>query len=119
MAILDNIIRKTEEVGKAIVSAAGDAYGYTKAGLSVASLENKRKDILHKIGKYMLDVELGNQRDDQYLQDLLFEAKELTHQISLAKERQAEFKDQSICAACGKKCDKDAIFCSHCGARFE
>jgi len=118
LAVLDDIMRKTQQVGKAIADTATDVYDYTKVSYNIAALENKLKDVLIKIGQYVFDKELGKAEDEEKLTGLLSEAKEIKEKIEEAKAARSDIKNEKICPKCGQACQKTAEFCSKCGEKL-
>lgn len=118
MAVLDNIMRKTQEVGKVIADTATEVYDYTKVSYNIAALENKQKQALAALGAYVLETENGAEPDEEKYNELLAAAKEIDEQIATAKGRRSEIKNETICSNCGKANAKDSAYCSSCGAKI-
>ena len=66
MAVLDDIMRKTQQVGKVIADTATDVYDYTKVTYNIAALENRLNAVLIKIGQYILDKENGAENEEYF-----------------------------------------------------
>lgn len=118
MAILDDILRTTQKAGQVIADTATDVYGYTKASYNIATLENKMKENLIKIGQYTVEEHKSGKTDAEYLEFLLTQVAELEIQIEKAKSERAEIKNEIVCSDCGKSNPKTNTFCAACGAKL-
>ncbi|MBR5783078.1 MAG: zinc ribbon domain-containing protein [Clostridia bacterium] len=118
MAVIDDIIRTTQKIGKAVAETATDVYGYTKTSYSIASLENKLKNVLADIGHYMLEKETVGTEETEKYEAYIAQAKELAAKIQEEKAKRGEIVNQKICPKCSQTCDKNAEFCSKCGEKL-
>ncbi|MBQ6947957.1 MAG: hypothetical protein IJN42_07905 [Clostridia bacterium] len=118
MTILDDIFRTTQKAGKVIAETATDVYDFTKVSYNLATLENKLKEVLVKIGRYTVNEHRHGGGDAEHLELLLSQVEELEIQIDKAKEEKAEIKNEVICHSCGHNNSKKNAFCAACGAKL-
>ena len=120
---LDNYIKnyyqklKSKNI-KMAMKKSSDLVETTKLKLSVTDTENEIDNIMRKMGELLYEAyktggESYSSLEEQCeLIDSKYEKiEELTKQIS-------EHKNAKICPNCKKQMEKDASFCSSCGAKF-
>ena len=118
MAIIDDVVRKTQQAGKFVAEKATDVYDLTKASYSLATLENKMDGLMKQIGTLTFEEKTEGASHEEKLSGLFEEAKALKEEIIEARVKKASLKNEIACPECGKFNDKDAVFCSACGKKL-
>ncbi len=119
MAIIDDVVRKTQQAGKFVADKATDVYDLTKASYALASLENKMDALMKQIGTLTFEEKTDGAAHEEELAALFESAKVLREEIIEARMKKAALKNEIACPECGKSNDKDAAFCSSCGKKLK
>ena len=119
MAIIDDVVRKTQQAGKFVAEKATDMYDLTKASYALASLENKMDGLMKQIGTLVFEEKMGAPAREDELAKLFEEAEALHGEILEARVKKAALKNEVPCPECGKSNAKDAEFCSSCGKKLQ
>lgn len=119
MDFLENAVNKAKEVFDVAYKKTEDVVNTGKQKLDVANLENKLNKDYQKLGE--IYFELIKESDD--LQDVTLELKnaicEKQEKIAKIKKELNDAKNKRICPVCSVSIDKNAVFCSACGAKLE
>ncbi len=119
MFTFEEIIKKTQKVGKTVVDKASDVYDYTKLSVQSASISNQLEEEYAALGK-LVYLEKVKGKDTVAEQEKKIE--EIGEMLLRQKEKQAakaEIKNQKQCPSCGRSVSQSDIFCAECGAKLQ
>lgn len=117
---LDNIFTKAKEVFETAYKKTGDAVNVGKQRFDISSLENKLNKSYEILGKLCYDsVVNGGVFDAESVKPVTDDIAEKLAQIEQMKKEVLKAKNKKLCPKCSEPVDKDASFCSSCGASLE
>ena len=119
MITLEEILRKTQKVGKTVIDKANDAYDYTKLSVQSASIANRLEEKYASLGS-LVYLEKVKGKDTTIEQEKTIE--EISALLASQKEKQtakAEIKKEVQCPSCGTMYSKNDTFCRNCGAKLQ
>lgn len=113
-----------DELGKVISDKSKEAAGKVKDLTGVLQLKSKLASEKEKINKAYINLgKAYYDRHDAAAEDDFAEDFELVRagliKMAELEDQISELEGNRICADCGAKVDKDAQFCSKCGAQME
>ena len=126
---LDNLMKKiratatvtgeyVSKTASTIGKKTGEAFNAGKLNLQIFDL-NTDLDVLYKeIGKLVYVSHTGGDTDSDELDAKLREVDEKLAKIAELKAEIEAQSDEKTCDVCGEVCERDAAFCSKCGAKF-
>ena len=121
MELFDKLGKKASEAYKVTADKTGKIAKEAKLKMKMGELKSEINEIYEDIGKIVYEKHI---REEEY--DIAEELKERCTKIDyLSDEMDAylkdclELKDKKQCPNCYTKIEKDANFCSECGARQE
>ena len=86
---------------------------YTKIKIKITELENQLEDLFEGIGRKLYGARSGEEVPD-FSSD--FEtADDLKDKLTALKARAEELRKKRNCRTCGRKNDRNAVFCQWCG----
>lgn len=117
---LDNIFTKAKEVFETAYKKTGDAVNVGKQRFDISSLENKLNKSYEILGKLCYDsVVNGGVFDAESVKPVTDDIAEKLAQIEEMKKEVLKTKNKKLCPKCSEPVDKEAAFCSSCGASLE
>lgn len=119
MDIIDTIKNKIYETAKTAAKKSNEVVEATKIRLALSDAEAKVAQLMKEMGEMLYD-EYKNEAEleDAYLVKCS-EIDEVFESIGDLKEKLSEVRDMKICPNCKKESEKDDVFCSKCGHKFE
>lgn len=117
MAFLEELGKTLTDKGKVAAKKAKDITGALQLRAQISTEKDKVNDAYIKLGKAYYDKhpvseEEGFADEFEIIRAGLIKIAELEDQI-------CELEGNRVCAECGAKLDKGAMFCSKCGASVE
>lgn len=117
MAFLEELGKTLTDKGKVAAKKAKDITGALQLKAQVSTEKEKVNDAYIKLGrayydKHTVAEEEGFAEEFEIIRAGLMKIAELEDQIS-------ELEGNRVCAECGAKLEKGAMFCSKCGASVE
>ncbi len=115
MDSFEGALNKAKEMASAAYKKTEEAIIIQKQKLELVSLNTKLNDAFSSLGKalYNKDIDLSGE------EEIVNEIKALEEQIAALNSEIRKAKCKDNCVVCGKEIEKDAAFCSHCGAKQE
>lgn len=118
----ENLVDRTEEAASRAADVAGrKASGVvesTKLNLKIFDLNSDMDQIYREIGKMLYDTHLGEQVDQEMVQEKLSQLDEKHEEIERLRAKLNSLKTVHKCPVCGKECKPDDAFCSECGSQL-
>ena len=119
MEFLDTVKEKITTTAKSAAKKSTEIVEITKLKVAVAEEMSAIDKIFRSIGEAIYETYKTGEEAD-----FSFEAKcgaldEAYEKVDDLNARIAELKNTKICPTCKKHMEKDALFCSVCGERFE
>lgn len=114
---LENIFEKAKDAFESAYKKTGDVVNIQKQKLDVTSLESKLAKSFEMLGKVCYDsIERGDTFDPETAKPITDDIAEKLVQIKDLRKEILKAKNKRICARCGATIDRNAAFCSTCGA---
>lgn len=110
--------KKAEEVVDVVSKKTEQTVEIQKIKSRIHTMERNNERDLKDIGKMVYDKYKKGEEVDSQFAELCEAIKEREETIEDAKKDIAELKDMEVCDNCGTHIDKNATFCSKCGAKI-
>ena len=110
------------DLKKTAVSAAqktGEFVELGKLKIACSNTKNKIDDAFVVLGKAIYSVEKEGTDEEEKIKQTIVEIDSLYEKLAQQEEELMLLKNQKKCHSCGAMADKDAVFCSRCGEKFE
>lgn len=118
----EKLADRTEEVTARAVDAAGrkatDMVESTRTNMKIFDLNADMDRLYREIGKMLYDTHLGEQVDQDDVQEKLEQLDEKHQEIEELRAKLNDLKSAAKCPVCGKECKAGDAFCSECGAKL-
>ncbi len=119
MDFLDTLKDKISHTTRVVAKKSNELVELTKLRAQAADQEREIDGILRKIGQALYDAyKVGGESYDS-IEDACEELDAAYARLDELQEKIGELKNVKKCPACQKEMDKDAVFCSVCGVKFE
>ena len=117
MAFLDELGRVISDKGKEAANKVKDLTGVLQLKSKLSTEREKVNKAYISLGKAYYEKS-GVSIQEEYEEEWQTIQTGLT-KISVLEDEIAELEGTRVCAECGAKVDKEALFCSRCGAPME
>ena len=119
MDFLDTLKDKISQTTRVVAKKSNELVELTKLRAQAADQEREIDGILRKIGQALYDAYKTGGESYDSIEEFCEELDAAYAQLSELQGKIGELKNVKKCPACQKEMDKDAVFCSVCGGRFE
>ena len=117
MAFFEELGKTLTKVGEATVQKTKEVADYTKANAKILEIQNKLDKAYIEVGKKYLELHPANDEED--MKAVVDAVYELEDQLKELRKQLQELKGTVKCEVCGLECEKEAAFCSKCGAELK
>ena len=112
----EEALNKAKEVATVAFKKTEEVINIQKQKIDIATLNNKLNNAYAELGRAIYLKEGWDLSSEQETVDKI---DSLNAQIKAIKEEIRKTKCKDVCESCGKEIEKDAAFCSQCGAKQE
>jgi len=119
MTFFENLGKRVSEAAQVVSKKSSELVEVAKINMNISSEEEKIRKIYIAIGKKVYE---NYCKDAGQSSHFLEECKEIDSHMENIKKQKArllETKNMKVCPSCGEETDKDAVYCSKCGAKQE
>ena len=117
--IIFNIKETLGKATKTVVTKSNDIVEMTKLRYAISDGEQEISKLMREIGKCVYDAYKNNTEPSETINVNCAVIDEKYAQLDDMRAKLNTIKKITECAQCGKQNDKDAVFCSGCGAKLE
>lgn len=120
MSILDDVMVNAKSAVDIVGKKAEKLVDYSKIKYSISNLNSEISKKFEALGRFMFDASESNEKpDESVIQEKFQEIRQLNEQLEEAKKLLAVAKNKKVCPVCNAENEKNALFCSKCGYKFE
>lgn len=114
----DKVFSEAEKFAGKAVNKTNNLISKTKLNYTIGSNETKIKDILAQIGKAVYDEYKNGSEFPEDISQKLKTVDLMYEENAQIKSKIADMDNSVMCGVCGEYCDKNAVYCSKCGAEI-
>lgn len=118
MDIFDNAVNKAKEAFDVACKKTGEVVNVQKNKFDLATLESKKAKDFEALGKIYYESVKDSADNSPNVQELVEAIKIKNDKIEELRKDIRIAKNKRVCPNCSSEVDKDAAFCSSCGAQL-
>ncbi|MBE7064036.1 MAG: zinc ribbon domain-containing protein [Clostridia bacterium] len=119
MDFWENLKDKVTHAGHTVAKKSTELVEITKLKVAITDTETTIDKTLRNMGEALYEAYKTGAESYTSLEESCEEIDAAYAKIEELRARIAELKDVKACPACKKEMEKDALFCSACGEKFE
>lgn len=117
MEFFDNAVNKAKEALDIAYKKTEDVVNVQKSKFDVATIEAKKAKDLEALGLIYYEMIKDSSDNDSAVAELVAAIKDKNEKIDTLRRDIRSTKNKRVCPSCNAEIDKDAVFCSSCGAK--
>lgn len=116
MSNLDNVINKTKQLMNMASKKTSDIFEFSKLKMDKANKSAELQKNYELLGKMFYLECKSNENDTDNMQEIIDKIESLESEIKKINNNIFAMKNIKTCKKCGNKNNKEALYCSLCGA---
>lgn len=116
MGTFENLLNKAKHGAKTVGNKTGDFVEVTKLKMTLADIEKEIAENFEGLGRLVYDAKKTDVDVCDKLDACIENIDKLEEAAEAVREQIYAHKNLNRCLACGEIMEKDAAFCSKCGA---
>ncbi len=119
MDFFETVKEKINQTTRVVAKKSNDLVELTKLKSAVADAEDTVDKILRQMGEALYEAYKTGADSYTSLEENCEEIDAAYARIEELQSRISELKNAKVCPNCKKEMERDAVFCSSCGEKFE
>lgn len=119
MEFLDNLKEKISHTTRVVTKKSNELVEITKLRASAAEVEREIDGKLREIGQALYEAYKTGDESYAGVEDAFASLDEAYVRLAELQEKIGELRNVKKCPVCQKDMERNAVFCSACGAKFE
>ncbi len=116
MGTFEEILNKAKRGAEMVGQKTGDFVEVTKLKMAASDIEKEIAATFEGLGRLVYDAQKSDEDVSEMIQDCIDSIDELQEASEAIHEQIYSYKNLHRCVVCGAVIDKEAAFCSKCGA---
>ena len=116
MGTFEEILNKAKRGAEAVGQKTGDFIEVTKLKMAASDVEKEIAATFEGLGRLVYDAQKSEEDVSEMIEECIQNIDELQEAADAIREQIYSYKNMNRCPACGAIIDKEAAFCSKCGA---
>lgn len=116
MGTFEEILNKAKRGAEAVGQKTGDFIEVTKLKMAASDVDKEIAATFEGLGRLVYDAQKSEEDVSEMIEECIQSIDELQEAADAIREQIYSYKNMNRCVACGAVIDKDAAFCSKCGA---
>ena len=116
MGTFEDILNKAKRGAELVGQKTGDFVEVTKLKMAASDVEKEIAATFEGLGRLIYDAQKSDEDVSEMVEDCVSSIDELQEAAEAIREQIYAYKNMNRCVACGAVTDKEAAFCSKCGA---
>ena len=119
MANFDDFLNGAKNIVDVAEDKATKAFDFSKAKYKSARLSKEISDLYKSLGSAVYSMMKSEYEDKELIDSLVSEIDIVKNELDEINARLENRKNKKICPACNTANEKDSVYCTRCGNRFE
>ena len=116
MGNFEEILNKAKRGAEVVGQKTGDFIETTKLKMAVSDIDKEIAATFEGLGRLVYDAQKSDEDVSEMIEDCIQSIDELNEAAEAIREQIYSYKNMHRCVGCGAVIEKDAAFCSKCGA---